>query len=71
MSGLSKNKVFWTNKKGEKVDVDSMDETYLRNLVKFLIRSRNSDFVKSPSDIDDNTMDTYWELKNSDYGDRD
>jgi hypothetical protein len=60
-------KVYWTNKKGEKFDVDSMDETYLRNLVKYLIRNK----YNSSDCIDELTTYYYWELKNSDYGDRD
>lgn len=35
---MSKNKVFWTTRTGEKIDIDKMSITHLRNALKMVVR---------------------------------
>lgn len=34
------NKVYWTMKNGQQIDVDLMDENHLRNTLKMILRNR-------------------------------
>ena len=34
------DKVYWTNSKNQQIDVDSMDENYLRNTLKMIIKNK-------------------------------
>jgi len=43
-------KVYWTNSKNQQIDVDSMDENYLRNTLKMIITGK----TKSGSKFDIN-----------------
>jgi type III secretory pathway component EscR len=35
---MKQDKIYWTQKNGEKIDVDEMTEEHLRNTLKMLIR---------------------------------
>jgi hypothetical protein len=35
------DKVYWTTKNGEVIDVDDMDVNHLRNTLKMILRARN------------------------------
>lgn len=35
---MNEDKIYWTQKNGEKIDVDEMTEEHLRNTLKMLIR---------------------------------
>jgi len=35
---MNPEKIYWTQKNGEKVDVDDMSETHLRNTLKHILR---------------------------------
>lgn len=35
-----KDKVYWTMKNGQQIDVDLMDENHLRNTLKMILRNR-------------------------------
>ena len=35
---MNPEKVYWTQKNGEKIDVDDMSETHLRNALKHILR---------------------------------
>ena len=36
------NKVYWTMKNGEKIDIDEMDINHLRNALKLIVRNREA-----------------------------
>lgn len=40
------DKVFWTMKNGQKIDVDNMDLNHLRNALKMVIRKANQPVLK-------------------------
>ncbi len=40
------DKVYWTMKNGEKIDIDEMDINHLRNTLKMLIRNNRKEFAK-------------------------
>lgn len=43
------NKIYWTTKDGEKIDVDKMDENHLKNVLKMIIKnnySRNKNYTE-------------------------
>jgi hypothetical protein len=39
LNTMDKDKVYWTMKNGQKIDVDDMDENHLRNTLKMLLRN--------------------------------
>ena len=45
------NKVFWTTKAGDKIDIDKMDVEHLRNALKMIVRNweaqKNAEIEKS------------------------
>lgn len=41
-----KDKVFWTMKNGQQIDVDQMDINHLRNTLKMILRNRQKAIVK-------------------------
>ena len=41
-------KVYWTMKNGQKIDVDTMDITHLRNTLKMIIRNQTRVKVTAP-----------------------
>lgn len=45
---MGAGKVYWTTKDGRKLDVDSMDEQHVRNVLKMLLRQMNEATVKKP-----------------------
>jgi len=50
---MSKEKVFWTKKNGEQIDVDDMTVEHLRNTLKMIIRN-NQDYPEHcPRNSDD------------------
>ncbi len=38
---MSNEKIYWTMKNGNKIDVDQMTESHLRNTLKMIIRNNN------------------------------
>jgi hypothetical protein len=42
------NKVYWTMKNGQKIDVDTMDINHLRNTLKMIIRNQVRVKVSAP-----------------------
>ena len=42
------NKVYWTMKNGQQIDVDLMDENHLRNTLKMILRNRQKVVVTKP-----------------------
>ena len=41
-------KVYWTTRDGQKIDVDTMDITHLRNTLKMIIRNQTRVIVTAP-----------------------
>jgi len=49
---MDKNKVYWTTKNGEKIDVDKMTESHLRNTLKMILRKVESMQKTCPHNIE-------------------
>ena len=45
------NKVYWTMKNGEKIDIDEMDISHLRNTLKLIVRNREAYLKKMVKDF--------------------
>ena len=45
------NKVYWTTKTGEKIDIDEMDINHLRNALKLIVRNREAYLKKMVKDF--------------------
>ncbi len=45
------NKVYWTMKNGEKIDIDEMDINHLRNALKLIVRNREAYLKKMVKDF--------------------
>lgn len=45
------NKVYWTMKNGEKIDIDEMDVSHLRNALKLIVRNREAYLKKMVKDF--------------------
>lgn len=46
------DKVYWTMKNGQQIDVDDMTESHLRNTLKMIIRKSNKRKAKEKTGID-------------------
>ncbi len=46
------DKVYWTMKNGQQIDVDDMTESHLRNTLKMIIRKSNKMKAKEKTGID-------------------
>ncbi len=49
---MSNKKLYWTMKDGEKIDVDQMTESHLRNVLKLIIRRSQQVQTKFPTNVD-------------------
>ena len=45
------NKVYWTMKNGEQIDIDEMDINHLRNALKLIVRNREAYLKKMVKDF--------------------
>lgn len=45
------NKVYWTMKNGEKIDIDEMDIAHLRNALKLIVRRREEHLKRMKEDF--------------------
>ena len=50
---MSNEKLYWTMKNGEKIDVDQMTESHLRNTLKLIIRRSQQVQNTCPHNIED------------------
>ena len=49
---MSNEKLYWTMKDGEKIDIDQMTESHLRNTLKLIIRRSQQVQTALPVNID-------------------
>ncbi len=45
-------KLYWTMRNGEKIDIDEMTESHLRNALKLIVRRSQQIQTKCPTDCD-------------------
>jgi len=50
---MSNEKLYWTMKNGDKIDVDQMTESHLRNTLKLIIRRSQQVQTTCPNNIED------------------
>jgi len=55
------NKVFWTTKAGDKIDIDKMDVEHLRNALKMIVRNweaqKNLEIRRNSNNRDGSSLD--------------
>ena len=61
-------KIYWTMKDGQKIDVDKMTESHLRNTLKMILRNREN---RERSEYISMIHDLRCEYDAENYGDRD
>jgi len=49
---MSNKKLYWTMKNGEKIDIDQMTESHLRNTLKLIIRRSQQVQTNCPTSVD-------------------
>lgn len=47
---MKKNKIYWTTKNGNKIDIDDMTESHLRNVLKMIMRNKKNNITKKLHD---------------------
>lgn len=67
-------KYFWTTKTGQKIDIDQMSETHLRNTLKMIVRNKQtpvaSNRVRAVGNIESNFFEELckeYEQDNEDF----
>ena len=66
------NKIYWTTKNGNKIDVDLMSEEHLRNTLKMIIRNSENykkQFKKKKEKINFELEKAIWSHINMEYYD--
>tara|TARA_R110000765_G_C18492120_1_gene554177 strand:+ start:97 stop:309 length:213 start_codon:yes stop_codon:yes gene_type:complete len=49
---MSNEKLYWTMKNGDKIDIDQMTESHLRNTLKLIIRRSQQVQTNCPTNVD-------------------
>ncbi len=62
-----KEKIYWTMKNGEKIDVDEMTESHLRNTLKLILRRRKEQetYMNRINSVDYSPYHDDWRYINS------